>query len=91
MSNTTRKFEIKVPFNPPTGRRYWMRIGHATETIGQFGPMIMCTILTRPLNWDGEFALFPVQPKTRKKEVAGETAGSVLAGPPGPPEFEDYE
>lgn len=88
MSNTTRKFEIKVPFNPPTGRRYWMRIGHATETIGQFGPMIMCTILTRPLNWDGEFALFPV---TRKKYATGETAASVLADPPGPPEFDDYE
>ena len=61
-------YEIKYPVERLGVKKHWMRIGSATETEGEFGPVILATIEALPLNWNGEFALFeskkkPEEPK----------------------------
>lgn len=56
-------YEIKAPIVREGAKRHWLRIGSATECEGEFGPMILCTIESTPLNWDGVFALFPKEKK----------------------------
>jgi len=56
-------FEIKAVIERPGVKKRWVRIGSATETTGEHGQMILCTIENPPLNWNGEFALFPSTPK----------------------------
>lgn len=65
--DASKYFELKAPYIRENAsvvqRKRWLRIGSATKTEGEFGPMIMCTIENPPLNWDGVFALFPSKKK----------------------------
>lgn len=59
-------FEIKAPYIPAgvATKKRWLRIGSATKTVGEFGPMVLLTIENPPLNWDGVCAMFPSKKKT---------------------------
>ena len=59
-------YEIKYPLEKPGVKKRWIRIGSATAIEGAHGPAIACTIEAAPLNWNGEFFLFPS--KARKEE-----------------------
>ena len=55
-------FEIRVPINRLGSKKRWLRVGSATAFDGEFGPGIACTLEAAPLNWNGEFFLFPKNP-----------------------------
>jgi hypothetical protein len=62
-SDSGKYYEIKAPYKPEGVKKRWIRIGSATKTVGEFGPIVMCTIENPPLNWDGVCALFPSKKK----------------------------
>lgn len=59
-------YEIKYPIkNDFQKKTWWMRIGSATKIDTE---QILCHIDALPLNWNGEFQLFPA----KKREPSDE-------------------
>jgi hypothetical protein len=51
-------FEIKYPLERPGVKKRWIRIGSATAVDGGG---FSCTIEAIPLNWTGEFYIWPTR------------------------------
>ena len=69
----SKYYEIKVPVERKDVKKHWLRIGSATEFTTEWGSKgIACTMETAPLNWGGEFFLFPSDVKPGKTEPDGE-------------------
>lgn len=58
---------LKVP-RDHRGKRTWHEIGLGVEQ--PRGAGISCTLFSVPLNWDGTFALFPVDKERRTQRQA---------------------
>lgn len=52
-------YEIRVPIERKGQKKHWLRVGSATAFQRDREDCLACTIEAMPLNWDGEFFLFP--------------------------------
>lgn len=54
------KYQLAVPIENPNGGTFWQRIGYGNTYDTSNGRVaIACTMNVVPLNWNGEFHLFP--------------------------------
>lgn len=62
-------YKIQFPVEVPGVKKRWIRIGSATSFPLQPGPGtgIACRIESVPLNWNGEFYLFPSENPVREE------------------------